>query len=94
MCVYISVRVCVCVCVCVCVYVGFNLLATSEYLDTRNSQWVRGPSLPNPRRGACSVALGGRLLIFGGWDGSQHLRDAHWMVQILENPIFNDLIYI
>lgn len=71
---------------------GFNLLATSEYLDTRNSQWVRGPSLPNPRRGACSVALGARLLIFGGWDGSQHLRDAHWMVQILGNPICNELI--
>ena len=71
---------------------GFNLLATSEYLDTRNSQWVRGPSLPKPRRGACSVALDTRLLIFGGWDGWQHLCDADWMdtrcvdYTMLKNP--------
>jgi len=58
---------------------GSQLLATVEYLDTRTSQWVRGPSLPQPRRGACSVSIGSRLLIFGGWDGNKHLRDCLWL---------------
>ena len=55
---------------------GYELLATTEYLDTRISQWARGPSLPTPRRGACAVALPHRLLLFGGWDGCWHLADA------------------
>ena len=55
---------------------GYELLATTEYLDTRISQWARGPSLPTPRRGACAVALPHRLLLFGGWDGCSHLADA------------------
>jgi hypothetical protein len=55
---------------------GYELLATTEYLDTRISQWVRGPSLPTARRGGCAVALPHRLLLFGGWDGCSHLADA------------------
>jgi hypothetical protein len=55
---------------------GYELLATTEYLDTRISQWARGPSLPTARRGGCAVALPHRLLLFGGWDGCSHLADA------------------
>jgi hypothetical protein len=39
----------------------------------------RGPSLSRARRGACSVALGSCVLVFGGWDGSAHLKDCEWL---------------
>ncbi len=41
-----------------------------EIYNPRTDAWETGAELPAPRSGHALVALDGRLLLFGGWDGS------------------------
>lgn len=47
-----------------------------EIYNPRTDTWEQGANLPEPRSGHALVALDGRLLLFGGWDGSTYRADV------------------
>lgn len=48
-----------------------------EIYNPRTDTWDVGADLPAPRSGHSLVALDGRLLLFGGWDGSAYRAEVY-----------------
>ena len=52
---------------------GGSYLGSAEKYSTRQDKWTTLPSMNSKRRGHGLIAFKGRLLAFGGYDGSKYL---------------------
>jgi hypothetical protein len=61
-------------------------VSTVEILDTATDQWKPGPPLPVPVNHAMSVAVDGRVYVFGGHLSSNRPTDAAFVLDTPDNP--------
>ena len=48
--------------------IKYSFLPPSKVLSLDDMKWSLGPSLHSPLWGHCSVEVGGRIVVIGGWN--------------------------
>lgn len=62
---------------------GFQLHPMTEMYDPDNNQWSLVGRLLNPRSGHCMVNFDGHILVLGGFNGIQRMKEGNIVPTVL-----------